>query len=112
MRKGKRNVLAVIVMAAAGGGLVAGCSVGTPTVPKHNVENKVATILAKQENQPVPKVVCPGDLTGKIGTVMYCSLTAQGENVSYPVKLQVNSINGNTVNFHIQVSTTPGHFTG
>jgi hypothetical protein len=117
MQKRKGRVLAVIVTAAAGGWLAAGCSVhvsvgGTPTVSRHDVETQVATTLARQENQPVPKVVCPGDLKGKVGTVMYCSLTAQGSDTAYPVKLQVNSISGTQVHFHIQVSETPGHFTG
>lgn len=127
--KGKRHVLTVIIVTvAAGGWLIAGCSasvsIGEPsnpasstgssqasTLPKHAVETEVATTLARQENQPVPKVVCPGDLTAKVGTVMYCSLTAQGSTTTYPVKLQVDSINGSQVHFNIQVSTTPGHFT-
>ncbi len=116
MLKGKGNVLAVIVTVAAGGWLVAGCSahvsIGeTSTVPRHEVETEVATTLARQENQPVPKVVCPGDLKGKVGTVMYCSLTAQGSDVTYPVRLQVDSTSGTRVHFHIAVSQTPGHFT-
>jgi Domain of unknown function (DUF4333) len=116
MFKGKGHVLAVIVTVAAGGWLVAGCSahvsVGdTSTVPKHSVETEVATTLARQENQPVPKVVCPGDLTGKVGTVMYCSLTAQGSTTAYPVKVQVESISGTQAHFSIEVSQTPGHFT-
>ena len=116
MFKGKGHVLAVIVTVAAGGWLVAGCSahvsVGdTSTVPKHSVETEVATTLARQENQPVPKVVCPGDLKDKVGTVMYCSLTAQGSTITYPVKLQVGSISGTQVHFSIEVSQTPGHFT-
>jgi hypothetical protein len=117
MLKGKRHVLAVIVTVAAGGWLVAGCSahvsIGeTSTVPRHAVETEVATTLARQENQPVPKVVCPGNLKGKVGTVMYCSLTAQGSDVTYPVRLQVDSTSGTQVHFHIEVSKTPGHFTG
>jgi hypothetical protein len=116
MLKGGRHVLAVIVTVAAGGWLVAGCSAhvsigGTPAVPRHAVETQVATTLARQENQPVPKVVCPGALKGKVGAVMYCSLTAQGSDVTYPVKLQVDSTSGTHVHFHIEVSQTPGHFT-
>jgi Domain of unknown function (DUF4333) len=131
MLKGKRHVLAVIIITvAAAGWLIAGCSasasvsIGEPsnpassagssqasTVPKHAVETEVATTLARQENQPVPKVVCPGDLTAKVGAVMYCSLTAQGSTTVYPVKLEVDSVSGGRVHFNIQVSTTPGHFT-
>jgi hypothetical protein len=116
MFKDKGHVLAVIVTVAAGGWLMAGCSahvsVGGPsTVPRHSVETEVATTLARQENQPVPKVVCPADLTGKVGTVMYCSLTAQGFTTAYPVKIHVDSISGTKVHFSIEVSQTPGHFT-
>jgi hypothetical protein len=116
MLKGKGYVRAVMVTVAAGGCLIAGCSAsvsigGTPAVPRNSVETEVATTLAKQENQPVPKVVCPGDLKAKVGTVMYCSLTAQGSTTAYPVKVQVDSISGGKVNFSIEVSQTPGHFT-
>jgi hypothetical protein len=113
MLKGKKHYLAVIVVA---GGLLAGCSAhvsigGTSAVPKHTVETEVATTLAKQLNQPVPKVVCPGDLKAKVGTIMYCSLTAQGSSTAYPVKVQVTSVSGTQAHFSIVVSTTPGHFT-
>ena len=113
----KGHVLAFIAAVAAMGCLAAGCSAhvsigGTPAVSKGSVQTEVATTLARQLNQPVPKVTCPGDLTGKVGTVMYCSLTAQGSAVTYPVKVQVDSISGTKVNFSIVVSKTPGHFTG
>jgi hypothetical protein len=118
MPKGKRHVLATIAVAAAGGWLVTGCSFsahvsigGTPSVSKHNVETQVANTLAQQQNQPVPKVVCPRDLKAKVGTVMYCSLTAKGSTVAYPVQVRVNSVNGKQVHFNIVVSKTPGHFT-
>jgi hypothetical protein len=118
MPKGKRNFIVGIITVAAGGWLVTGCSAsahisigGTPSVSKHDVETEVATTLAKQQNQPVPKVVCPGDLKAKIGTVMYCSLTAKGSTTAYPVKLRVNSVSGKQAHFNIVVSKTPGHFT-
>jgi len=118
MPKGKQHVIAAIVTVATGGWLVTGCSAsahisigGTPTVPKHTVETEVATTLARQQNQPIPKVVCPANLKAKIGTIMYCSLTAKGSAVTYPVKLQVKSTSGNQAHFNIEVSKTPGHFT-
>jgi hypothetical protein len=116
MLKGSGHVLAFIAAVAAGGCLAAGCSAhvsigGTPTVSKSSVETEVATTLARQLNQPVPKVTCPGDLTGKVGAVMYCSLTPQGSTVTYPVKVQVDSISGTQVHFNIVVSKTAGHFT-
>jgi Domain of unknown function (DUF4333) len=100
--------------------LVAGCSASasasfsigsTPKVPKQSVENEVATVVAQKVSQPTPKVVCPGDLTGKVGTVMYCTLTPQGSSTSYPVQVKVDSVNGTDVHFNIVVSATPGHFT-
>jgi hypothetical protein len=116
MHKEKRRVLALFVTVAVGGWLVAGCSAhvsigGTSTVPRHTVETQVASTLARQLKLPVPKVVCPGDLKGKVGTVMYCSLTAQGASTNYPVKVHVDSISGTDVHFNIEVSQTPGHFT-
>jgi Domain of unknown function (DUF4333) len=118
MPKGKRHVTAGIITVVAGGWLVAGCSVsahvsvgGAPSVSQHHVESEVATTLSHQLNQPVPKVVCPGDLKAKIGTVMYCTLTAKGSAKSYPVKLRVNSVSGKQAHFSIVVSKTPGHFT-
>jgi Domain of unknown function (DUF4333) len=109
-----RHFLVAIGIAAAGGLGVAGCSAsvgGAPSVSRSTVENNVATTLAKQLNQPVPKVVCPGDLAGSVGTVMYCSLTAQGSSVAYPVKVEVTSVNGDQVNYSIEVSKTPSTFT-
>jgi uncharacterized protein DUF4333 len=115
MPHGKTRTLVAIVTVAAGGLIAGGCSahvsIGGTTVSRHSVETEVATTLAKQENQPVPKVVCPKDLAGKVGTVMYCSLTAQRSTVVYPVQVRVNSISGTQVHFNIQVSETPGHFT-
>lgn len=118
MPKGNRHVIAGVIAAVAGGWLVAGCSVsahisvgGAPAVSQHDVENEVAHTLAKQLNQPVPKVVCPGDLKAKVGTVMYCSLTAKGAAKSYPVKVRVNTVSGKQAHFSIVVSKTPGHFT-
>ena len=62
---------------------------GTPAISRQDVENEVATTLAGQLNQPVPKVVCP----------------------AYPVKLRVNAVSGKQAHFSIVVSKTPVHFT-
>jgi hypothetical protein len=95
---------------------VVGCSVhvsigGSPAVPRHTVESEIATTLAREVHEPAPTVVCPGDLKAKVGTVMYCSLTAQGSTIGLPVRVQVYAVSGSNVHFHIQVSETPGHFT-
>jgi multidrug efflux pump subunit AcrA (membrane-fusion protein) len=116
MLKVKRHIQAVVIAAAAGGWLVAGCSAhvsfGGPSAMSRNaVQTDVATTLARQAHQPVPTVVCPGNLQGKVGTVMYCSLTAQGSTTAYPVRVQVYSTSGSHIYFHVEVSTTPGHFT-
>jgi Domain of unknown function (DUF4333) len=115
-RKGR--IPAFLATVTLGALLVAGCSASasfsvgtTPTVPKQSVENEVATVVAQKVSQPTPKVVCPGDLAGKVGTVMYCTLTPQGSSTSYPVQVKVDSVNGTDVHFNILVSSTPGHFT-
>jgi hypothetical protein len=117
MRKENGDLVAGIIALVAGGWLIAGCSahvsIGeTPMVSKRVVENEVATTLAREKNQPVPAVVCPANLKAKVGAVMYCSLTAQGSTTSYPVRVRVTSTSGTRAHFNIQVSKTPGHFTG
>ena len=79
---------------------------GSASVPKQTVENQVATTLAQQNNQPVPKVVCPGDLKSQIGTVMYCSATAPGSTTAYTLKVRVDSVSGSQVHFSIVVGST------
>ena len=107
-----RAALGAVAVALALVGCNAHVSIGgSPAVPRNSVQTEVATVVARQANQPVPKVVCPGDLKAKVGTVMYCSLTPQGSTTSYPVKVQVDSIDGTQVHFRIEVSRTPGHFT-
>ena len=98
MHEGKRRILAFIVTVAAGGWLVAGCSAsvsigGPSTVPRHSVETEVATTLARQLNQPVPKVACPGDLEAKIGTGAFeqSGLDLKG-TVTNEEKVEVNSV--------------------
>jgi hypothetical protein len=114
----KRAAVATMTGAAVAAAslLAAGCSAsvsvgGSSAIPKHTIESKVATTLAQEVHQPVPKVVCPGDLQAKVGTIMYCSLTAQGSTTAYPVKVLVDSVKGTNVHFHLTVSTTPGQFT-
>ncbi len=112
------RVPALLAAAVLGASLAVGCtasasfSVGTTAkVSKQSVENEVATVIAQKVNQPKPKVTCPGDLTGKVGTIMYCTLTPQGSSSSYPVQVKVDSVNGTDVHFNMVVSTTPDHFT-
>ena len=118
MMNRKGRVHALLAVATLGALLITGCSASasfsvgtTPKVPKQSVENEVATVVAQKVSQPTPKVVCPGDLVGKVGTVMYCTLTPQGSSTSYPVQVKVDSVNGTDVHFNIIVSSTPGHFT-
>jgi len=115
----KMRILPLIAAVAVSSGVAAGCSfsasVGSISekvaVAKHDVETAVATQVAQKANTPTPRVACPGDLNGTVGTVMYCTLTASGDTASYPVKVTVTSVKGTAVNFDILVSTTPGHFT-
>ncbi|MGK8512362.1 DUF4333 domain-containing protein [Nocardia asiatica] len=44
---------------------------------------------------------CPGDLTGKEGTTMRCTLTAGADTLN--VKLTVTSVEGDTVKYDIAV---------
>lgn len=123
----KVPLVPVLAAACLGTSLLAGCSAsihvgasqpsGTPlttsppTASKAGVEYQVAHQLAQQLHQPVPKVVCPGDLKEIVGTVMYCTLTPQESTDHLPVQLTVDSVHGSTYHYNIVVSTTPGRFT-
>lgn len=73
----------------------------TPTVAKSNVESQVSQQLEAKVGQRPDSISCPGDLEGKVGTTMTCTLTDSGD--SRPVDLTVTSVDGLTVNFDISV---------
>ncbi|WP_067853699.1 DUF4333 domain-containing protein [Nocardia shimofusensis] len=86
----------------------AGCSVNigssTPTVEETDLERSVTQTLADQVGQEPENVDCPDDLKGEVGAVMECSLTADG--VTRTMTVTVTSVEGDTVNYDIEVDAT------
>jgi hypothetical protein len=87
----------------SGGLLLAACSGsvsvsgGTKEVAQSEVESTVASQLAAQTNQPIPKVSCPGALQAKVGATIDCTLTPQGATASLPVHVVVDSVDSNGI---------------
>lgn len=80
----------------------------SPEVAQSDVESQVATKLAAQTSQPLPKVSCPSGLPAKVGSSIDCTLTAQGDTTKYPVHVTVTSVKNGTAQFDAQVGQAPG----
>ena len=84
-------------------------SVGTdPAVPKTEVESQISTKLAEATTTGVAieSVTCPGDLTGKVGTTMNCTVTTAAG--SGEVVVTVTSVDGTKVGFNVKVAEAAG----
>ncbi|CAI7974143.1 DUF4333 domain-containing protein [Parafrankia sp. BMG5.11] len=84
-------------------------SIGGPdAVAEPELEQRVATALAEQMNQPVPNIDCPGNLAAEVDASIQCVLSVTGDTTRYPVDVRVTSVNGDDdVRFSAQVGTTP-----
>ena len=85
---------------------LAGCS-GEKQVAEAEVEEQAATQLAAQVNQPKPDIDCPGPLKAEVGATLDCVLTVQGDAQRFPVTVTATSIEGDKVNFDVQVGDAP-----
>ncbi|UGT63470.1 DUF4333 domain-containing protein [Nocardia asteroides] len=80
------------------------CSVsigGDPKIDEADLEKSVSQTLAEEVGQTPDSIDCPGDLTGKVGTTMRCTLNAGGDTIGLTVT--VTSVEGDTVNYDVQV---------
>ncbi|MEV4971319.1 DUF4333 domain-containing protein [Streptomyces scopuliridis] len=100
-----------ILSAIAASALLVGCSasvdVGTST-PKLSADKLATTVsekLAATTGQPKPKITCPEDLTGKVGTTTRCTLTAD-DGSTLGVTVTVSSVKGEEINFDIKADET------
>jgi hypothetical protein len=81
---------------------------GTPEVSQGDVESQVASQLAAETSQPLPKVACPSGLAAKVGASIDCKLTAQGATTTLPVHVTVTSVTNGTAHFSAQVGQAAG----
>jgi hypothetical protein len=54
-----------------------------------------------------PEISCPDDLEAEEGAETRCVLTAGGDPTEYGVTVTVTSVDGDTVNFDVQVDEEP-----
>lgn len=94
------TMLRTFLLALAGTALLASCS-STPAVSQSQVEDKISSGLEEQVGQKPDSVDCPGDLEGKVGASMDCTLTAGSDTLGVTVK--VNEVDGDNVNFDFEV---------
>ena len=94
----------LIVPLACGVLLAAGCSVsvGSTTVSKSKLEQKVADRLAAKVGQRPKAITCPGDLKAEKGTKMRCRLEAD-DGTKIGLTVTVTSVQGSDVKFNIKV---------
>lgn len=103
----------VLPFAAAGfcGALIMGsipAAASGPSIPASVVEAQAAKVLAAKTGQKLPKVTCPGNLQGKVGAFINCTLVPRGSKVVYPVRVTVNSVRNGTAHFYAQVGQAKG----
>lgn len=96
--------LRLVVLGIAAAALVAGCG-STPKVAQADLEKQASTLLEQKTGQRPDDISCPGDLTGKVGTKMTCTLTAGSDKLN--LDISVTSVDGSDVKFNAQVITPP-----
>lgn len=99
-------VVALLAVTAAG----CSVSVGDKYMKQSEVQTKAAEALAQSKKLPlssVPPISCPGDLKGKVGTTMVCSIGMPPK--VYDVNIKVTKVDDNTdqIYFDISVAKTP-----
>lgn len=71
------------------------------TIAEPTLEQKVSSLLEQQVGQRPDQIDCPGDLVGKIGQTMRCTLTAGADELGLTVT--VTEVEGTNVNFDVEV---------
>ncbi|MGN2637079.1 DUF4333 domain-containing protein [Nocardia takedensis] len=97
------NKLAAIALPLLACALTA-CSVSIgsdPKIDESELEKSVKQTLTEKVGQEPDSIDCPGDLDGKVGTTMRCTLTEGGDQLGLTVT--VTSVQDDTVNYDVQV---------
>lgn len=65
------------------------------------LEERVSSILEEEVGQRPDKIDCPGDLAGKVGETMRCTLSAGTDEIGLTVT--VTEVEGTSMNFNVEV---------
>jgi Domain of unknown function (DUF4333) len=100
---GRRFTGCVLVTFATGLVATAGCVANPPprekTVAKDDVANQIDAKVNERAGHNPDSVTCPGDLRAKVGAVLECQMTDNGQTSG--VDVTVTSVDGDNVNFDI-----------
>lgn len=98
-----RRLFAVVALAIVP---LTACSVKvTHEVSRADLEAEVANQLEAQVGTAPEKIECPDSLAAEVGEKMQCVLEHEGTKL--PVDVEVTEVDGDDVNFNIQVGTEP-----
>lgn len=102
----------LIVTASLAAVLVSACSVsvGTPSLSSTEVEEKATAALAESQGVPLdemPPLECPSDLPAEVGASIVCIIGDPAQGNTYDVTITVETVEGEDVNFDIQVAEVP-----
>jgi Domain of unknown function (DUF4333) len=98
------SLVACCLLAGAASALLVGCSASvkveqdTPKLSAGKLATTVSEKLAAQTGQPKPKITCPEDLVGKVGTTTRCTLTGT-DGGTLGVTITVSSVEEGQINF-------------
>jgi hypothetical protein len=81
------------------GAFAAGCG-DDDAVSQSAVEQEAEIQLAAQIGEE-PDITCPGNLDAEVGATMECELTLESDDGTYPVYVEITSIEGDRANFDV-----------
>lgn len=76
-------------------------STSAATVNEAQLEDRISALLTEKVGQKPDEIDCPGNLPGKVGEIMECTLIAGSDQLG--VTVTVTSVEGSTGNFDIEV---------
>ena len=90
---------ALLIPCALAGSLIgaAGCSSGSKTVSKSDVESQISQKMSDPAGNKPQTVSCPEDLKATVGAKLDCNMKIKDQ--SYGVNVTVTSIEGDTAKF-------------
>lgn len=86
---------------ALAGALALGLGGCSAYVEKADVESKISEFYQRQTNSAPTSTTCPDNLPAEVGKSITC--TVVGDGTTYNVKVTTTSVEGESVNFDMEV---------